>query len=35
MLPTMMVMIDGVLAQPGSPLSDGDEVDFIPAMAGG
>jgi len=35
MLPTMMVMIDGMLAQPDSPLSDGDEVDFIPAMAGG
>jgi hypothetical protein len=35
MMPTMMVMIDGVVAQPGTPLQDGDEVDFIPVMAGG
>jgi len=35
MMPGMMVLIDGVLAKPGTTLSDGDEVDFIPAVAGG
>lgn len=35
MLPSMMILIDGVPATPGAPLSDGDEVDFIPAIAGG
>jgi molybdopterin converting factor small subunit len=35
MIPTMMILIDGILAQPGTQLKDGDEVDFIPAVAGG
>lgn len=35
MLPTMMILIDGVLAQPETALEDGDEVDFIPTIAGG
>ena len=35
MLPSMMILIDGVPAQPGSSLRNGDEVDFIPAVAGG
>ncbi len=32
---SMMVLVDGVLAQPGTALRDGDEVDFIPTVAGG
>jgi molybdopterin converting factor small subunit len=35
MTPSMMVLIDGTVAKAGTPLSDGDEVDFIPAFAGG
>ncbi len=35
MMPSMMVLIDGVRAQPDATLRDGDEVDFIPAVAGG
>ena len=35
MVPAMMILIDGVPAKPGAPLIDGDEVDFIPATAGG
>ena len=35
MLPSMMVLVEGVSAQPGSILRDGDEVDFIPAIPGG
>lgn len=35
MLPSMMVLIDGVPAASGTLLRDGDEVDFIPAVAGG
>jgi molybdopterin converting factor small subunit len=35
MIPSMMVLIDGVPAKATSSLSDGDEVDFIPAVAGG
>jgi molybdopterin converting factor small subunit len=35
MFPTMMVLVDGVPAQPSTPLLDGDEVDLIPAIAGG
>jgi molybdopterin converting factor small subunit len=35
MIPTMMVLVDGLVAQPSTPLRDGDEVDFIPAVAGG
>lgn len=35
MIPSMMVLIDGVPAQPATPLRDGEEVDFIPAAAGG
>lgn len=35
MWPTMMKLVDGVLAQPGTRLNDGDEVDLIPAFAGG
>jgi molybdopterin converting factor small subunit len=35
MMPSMMVLIDGVVAKGGSALKDGDEVDFVPMMAGG
>jgi len=35
MIPTMMILIDGVPAAPGAALENGDEVDFIPAIAGG
>jgi molybdopterin converting factor small subunit len=35
MIPSMMVLIDGVPAQPATPLRDGEEIDFIPAVAGG
>jgi len=35
MIPTMMILVDGVPGQPSTPLRDGDEVDFIPAIAGG
>lgn len=38
-MPTMMILVDGVSslasASPGTSLKDGDEVDFIPLMAGG
>ena len=35
MMPTMMVLADGIPAQAGTPLRDGDEIDFIPAISGG
>jgi molybdopterin converting factor small subunit len=35
MMPTMMILVDGVGARPATTLNDGDEVDFIPATAGG
>ena len=35
MLPGMMTLVDGVPASPSTALRDGDEVDFIPAVAGG
>ncbi len=35
MIPTMMIMIDGMPAKGEMTLMDGDEVDFIPAIAGG
>lgn len=35
MIPSMMILIDGVRALPDTALRDGDEVDFIPAVAGG
>jgi len=35
MIPSMMILVNGVLAVPGTPLADGDEVDLIPAIAGG
>jgi molybdopterin converting factor small subunit len=35
MIPSMLVLIDGVPARPATPLRDGEEVDFIPAVAGG
>jgi len=35
MMPSMMVLIDGLPAQAGTALKDGDEVDIIPAFAGG
>ena len=35
MMPGMLVLVDGVVATGGMPLQNGDEVDFIPAMAGG
>lgn len=35
MIPTMMILIDGVPASKSASLRNGDEVDFIPAVAGG
>jgi molybdopterin converting factor small subunit len=35
MFPTMLSLVDGVPATPATELNDGDEVDFIPAVAGG
>jgi molybdopterin converting factor small subunit len=35
MVPNMLVLVNGVAARPDTPLDDGDEVDFIPAIAGG
>lgn len=35
MIPTMMVFIDGYYAQASTELKDGDEVYFVPVMAGG
>lgn len=35
MIPTMLVLIDGVKAQPSTLLKEGDEIDFIPTVAGG
>ena len=35
MIPTMMIMIDGLPAKGETALMDGDEVDFIPTIAGG
>lgn len=35
MTPSMMILIDGSVAKASTPLSDGDEIDFIPAFAGG
>jgi len=35
MMPNMLVLVDGVVAKSGTLLQSGDEVDFVPAMAGG
>ena len=35
MTSSMLILIDGVHAQPSTVLRDGDEVDLIPAVAGG
>ncbi len=35
MMPTMMTLVDGTPGRPGTLLKDGDEVDLIPAIAGG
>jgi len=35
MMSNMLVLVDGVVARDTTPLKDGDEVDFIPATAGG
>lgn len=35
MTQSMMILIDGNVAKAGTPLKDGDEVDFIPAFPGG
>jgi len=35
MMPTMTVLVDGLLGQPTTALKDGDEVDFLPAVVGG
>jgi len=35
MMSSMLVLVDGVVAKTNTPLQDGDEVDFIPTMAGG
>jgi molybdopterin converting factor small subunit len=35
MIPNMMILIDGVVAKPGTFLNEGDEIDFVPAISGG
>ena len=35
MIPTMVALVDGFPAKAATPLNDGDEVDFIPSLAGG
>ena len=35
MMPTMLVLVDGLVAEADTPLDDGDEVDFIPTVSGG
>jgi len=35
MTSSMLILVDGVHAQPTTVLRDGDEVDLIPAVAGG
>jgi len=35
MMASMLVLADGIVAKEDTPLHAGDEVDFIPAMAGG
>ena len=35
MMPTMLVLVDGLVAEADTPLNDGDEVDFIPTVSGG
>ena len=35
MIPTMMILVDGIVALPGTALRNGDEVDFVPAIPGG
>jgi molybdopterin converting factor small subunit len=35
MMPNMMVLVNGTVPQPSTVLANGDEVDFVPAIAGG
>jgi len=35
MMSSMLVLVDGLVAKSDTPLQNGDEVDFIPAMVGG
>ena len=35
MMTSMLVLVNGLVAKGDMPLQDGDEVDFIPTMAGG
>jgi len=35
MMSSMLVLVDGLIATSDTPLQDGDEVDFVPAIAGG
>jgi len=35
MMPSMLVLVDGVVATADTPLKNGDEVDLIPAITGG
>ena len=35
MIASMLILIDGAPAKTGAALEDGDEVDFIPLVAGG
>jgi len=35
MMPTMLVLVDGVVPKGDTPLQDGDEVDYIPTIGGG
>jgi len=35
MMPSMLILVDGVVPKSDTVLNDGDEVDFIPAIGGG
>ena len=35
MMPTMLVLVEGVVAKGDTPLHNGDEVDYIPTIGGG
>jgi len=35
MIPTMIISVDGFVGQPNTALKDGDEVNLVPATAGG
>ncbi|MDG6901830.1 MAG: MoaD/ThiS family protein [Nitrososphaerota archaeon] len=35
MMPNMMILVNGSASKVDTPLKDGDEIDFVPAFAGG